>query len=127
MQSITPQEFCQTLYCATAAVDAFTIVDGNIAFVATAVNGGKKRDHHVVCEAVQRVERSDADKTRGPSERLELSVIEAAREASGWRLWVNPWYIEEVEIHCARLILDGHPVAGEGRWLQDELPSGSAA
>lgn len=60
-----------------------------------------------------------------PGDRLELSVIELEHEPDGWRVWLNPWYIEEIEFRCDRITLDGAEVVGSGRWLQDDLPRAS--
>jgi hypothetical protein len=63
--------------------------------------------------------RPDEDK----EDRLELSVIEVEREATAWRICVNPYYIEEIEFRCRTAWLDGAALVGEGRWLQDSLPA----
>ena len=73
---------------------------------------------------IQRTPSHDRSNDLGSDEdRLELSVIEVERLLSGWRVWLNPWYLHEIEFRCADISLDDAEVSGTGRWLQDELPA----
>ena len=119
------RDFCETLYCAYAPVDAFVVGDDRaIRFVATVTDAGRTAEYHVAFEGVREFTRGgERAVTWEPGDRLELSVIELEREANGWRAWFNPWYLEEIEFRCARITLDGRAVTGDGRWLQDWLPS----
>ena len=126
--TISMREFCETVYCAYAAGDALTVdAGGQIVFGASVTNGDRTDIHRVAFEGVRDfTRRRDVPREPEPGDRTELSVIELAREPAGWRVWLNPWYVEEVEFCCARITLDGREVTGEGRWFQDDLPRGSA-
>ena len=128
MDEMSMRGFCETLYCAYVPPDAFAIgSDGRIAFVARVTHAGQTAEHHVEFSGVRDfVRRPDLAAGRQPGDEIELSVIEIVHGPSDWRVWLNPWYLEEVEFHCARILLDGAEVVGEGRWLQDELPTRSA-
>jgi len=125
---ISMRAFCERLYCAHVPPDAFTIgPDGRMAFVALATDSGQTTEHHVEFSAVHDFVRPREVRARSePGDRLELSVIEIEHGPSNWRVWLNPWYLEEVEFRCTRILLDGAEIIGEGRWLQDELPTRSA-
>ena len=126
MTSISPRAFCETLYCAFAPLDALDVDPGTdgIAFTATETSGGRATEYRVEFHGVRALTRKDLSDLapREPGDRLELSAIELEREAEGWRVWLNPWYIEEIEFRCDRITLDGGEVIGSGRWLQDDLP-----
>jgi hypothetical protein len=124
------REFCERLYCAYAPGDALAVgADGRIAFTARVTDHGRMSEHRAEFDGVRGfARRRDAPSEREPGDPLELSVIEIERDEPGaeWRVWLNPWYVEEVEFRCARITLDGLEVTGAGRWLQDELPDRSA-
>ena len=120
-----PRTFCETLYCAFTAVDAFAMApNGRMTLGAHTVEHGNSSLHQVEFIGVRglRRERDRGVREAQPGDALELSVIELERESEGWRVWFNPWYVEEIEFHCDRIILDGVEVKGTGRWLQDDLP-----
>ena len=123
---ITPREFCERIYCGVTGLDAFDVdpATGRIAFGAQVTSGEQVAEHRVEFTAVRDITRRDPrDPAPGESgDRIELSVIEIERESDGWRLWFNPWYLEEIEFRCAAVRLDGEEVVGSGRWLQDDLP-----
>jgi len=122
--SIDPRAFCEALYCASAPGDAFaSAATGRIAFTAHVTDRGREIAHHVEFMGVRAFTRKrNHTPASDAGDRVELSVIELEREAHGWRIWFNPWYLEEIEFWCERIRLDGAPVAGTGRWLQDSLP-----
>ena len=125
MGTVSLRQFCETLYCAYTSGEAF-IPDatGTIAFQARLTSNGLGSEHKVVFEGV--TDLATSREVRRPDDgeqyQLELSVIEVEREPTGWRIWVNPWYVEEIEFHCRNARLDDADLVGEGRWLQDELP-----
>jgi hypothetical protein len=127
---ITLPELCAALYCAYAPADAFTADETRrIAFTARVVDGGVEMYHRVefegVTELTRHTERPDAgggevpDAEGGP---LELSVIEVEGHPGAWRVWLNPWYLDEIEFRCTGICLNGSAVEHRGRWLQDDLP-----
>ena len=118
------REFCETLYCAFAPLDAFSIsADGRIQFFAQVTSGGVQSEHRAEFIGVRGLSRHrDAPYQLQDGDVLELSVVELEREAGKWRVWFNPWYLEEIQFHCERIFLDGLEVTGTGRWLHDELP-----
>ncbi|MGH7625075.1 MAG: hypothetical protein ACREOJ_07140 [Gemmatimonadaceae bacterium] len=125
MTEITIREFCETLYCSLTRGDAFTPrPEGDIAFVAYSVTDGVASRHRVQFAGVSdlAVRHDLSNDLWSDEDRIELSVIEVERLLSGWRVWFNPWYLHEIEFHCARISLDDTKVSGTGRWLQDELP-----
>jgi hypothetical protein len=128
MNEISMRMLCETLYCAYVPSDAFAVgSDDRIAFVARVTEAGQTAEHHVEFNGVHDlVRRHGLAAASEPGDQLELSVIETEHGPSDWRVWLNPWYLEEVEFRCARILLDGAEVVGEGRWLQDELPTRSA-
>ncbi|HXE60296.1 MAG TPA: hypothetical protein VN607_06295 [Gemmatimonadaceae bacterium] len=124
MRQTSIRAFCEALYCAYTPLDAFAVsATGDIKFAARATNVGAQSVHSVEFIGVRELSRNRARPSQlGEGDALELSVIEIEREAAGWRVWFNPWYIEEIEFHCARILLDGFEVTRTGRWLQDDLP-----
>jgi hypothetical protein len=122
------REFCETVYCAMAAGDIFAPgSEGRLSCVATTTEHGRSTEHRVVFEAVQGLtRRAHAPRQPELGDRIEFSVVALERTSDGWRVWLNPWYVEEIEFRCTGIQLDGRDVIGEGRWLQDELPSRSA-
>jgi hypothetical protein len=125
---ISMRDFCEALYCALAPLDAFSLgAEDCISFVATATDQGATSEYHVQFQGVRQVSRERQTLAKSePGDRIELSVIELEREVDGWRVWFNPWYLEEIEFRCTRIALDDREVTGVGRWLQDELPDQSA-
>jgi hypothetical protein len=93
-----------------------------IAFEARVTERGLTRVHRVVFEGVREFTREDSSSYES-GDLLELSVIELEREDGGWRVWLNPWYVQQIEFRCDRIQLDHVEVIGSGRWLQDDLPS----
>jgi hypothetical protein len=124
MPSIDPRRFCEALYCAYAPVDAFaSAASGRIAFTAHVTDRGRETAYRVEFTGVRAFTRKpDPTPESDEGDRLELSVLELEREAHNWRIWFNPWYLEEIEFRCDGISLDGAPVTGTGRWLQDSLP-----
>ena len=127
MTSISPRGFCEAIYCAVAPLDAFDVepTTRRIAFDARVTYQGKTKVHRVAFEGVHELTRKDPTDSgpRDPGDRIELSVVEVEREPGGWRVWFNPWYLEQIEFRCDRIQLDDAEVDGSGRWLQDDLPS----
>jgi len=124
--TISPRAFCEAIYCGIAPKNAFERdpVTRRIAFVAHVTDRGQTRAYHVVFEGVRDLDRNVSAATRrGRDDPLELSMIELEREVNGWRVWFNPWYVDEIEFRCDQIQLDGTDVIGSGRWLQDDLPS----
>ena len=128
--SISPRTFCESIYCGFAPLDAFDVDPAarRIAFEARVTYQGQTSVHRVAFEGVHNLTRKDPDDVvpREPGDRLELSVVEVEREAGGWRVWFDPWYLEQIEFRCDRIQLDDADVVGSGRWLQDDLPSRAA-
>lgn len=123
MATISMRAFCETLYCAYAPSDALAVgIDDRIAFVGSATDAGGTSQHRVVFDAVRDLTwHRETPTPNRPAGQIEFSVIELERELDGWRVWLNPWYVEEVEFRCTTITLDGAQVTGEGRWLQDDL------
>jgi len=124
MSAIPIRQFCEALYCGYTAADALTPdAAGRIEFVAEVTDGAVTAARRARFDGVRGLtRRSERPRAPEPGDRLELSVIEVEREAAGWRVWLNPWYLEEIEFRCDAITLDGDEVAGTERWLQDELP-----
>lgn len=56
-------------------------------------------------------------------DRLELSTLEVERMSDGWRFWCDVWYLRTIEFRCASIRLNGVEIAGDGKWIQDDLPT----
>ena len=128
MTDISIQDFCAIAYCAQAACDAIPPAPGNrLAFEARSTEGGVGQRLFLEFEGVHDFRRQSArpqpEAPCEPNDLLELSVVELDGAPGRWRVWLNPWYLEEIEFWCARISLNGLEVSGEGRWLQDELPA----
>ena len=124
--TISARLFCESIYCAYVPMDALEPdrQTGRIAFDAEVADNGLTMLHRVAFDGVRGLTRkSSRHRVPEAGDRLELSVIELEREADGWRVWLNPWYLDEIEFHCDGIHLDASEVVGTGRWLQDTLPS----
>ena len=130
LNTINPRAFCEIIYCGYTRWNAFTLDEpsGRIEFDAVVTDRGGEKTYKVAFDGVRLLPDDSLHlrEAQGPDDRLELSVIEIEREAAGWRLWFNPWYLHEIQFHCDRVHLDGVEVVGGGRWLQDDLPSRTA-
>jgi len=121
--TITIEDFCIALYCAFARPDAFEPDDAQrIAFTARALDQG--REDHFRAEFDQVREYSTRHEARplGTGDQLEISAIEVSGKPGSWRVWINPFYMHEIEFGCSRILLNGAEVTGSGRHLQDDLP-----
>jgi hypothetical protein len=128
MPGMSMREFCETLYCAQLPAADFAVTPmGVLAFVATSTENHARTQHRVSFTDVREFTRiRDQPSSASASDLIELSVIELERTSQGWRVWLNPWYLEEIAFHCAHISLDGEEVSGEGRWFQDALPKRGA-
>ena len=123
MTPLSIRDFCEAVYCGMTAVDAFVPrADGSIAFTASITERGQTTARDVQFLRVEGLTRRGDRPEYESGDQLELSAVEVERETQGWRVWVNPWYMEEIEFRCQEIILDGQAVIGAGRWLQDDLP-----
>ena len=127
MRTVSLQDFCIALYCAYTPADEFTVNrDGHIACTAQVIESSHTGLYRVEFDSVRDLtwssNASDRAAASDPGYQLEFSVIELEREADGWRVWINPWYLHDIEFRCAGIRLNGAEVVGEGRWLQDDLP-----
>ena len=127
METVSIRAFCEALYCTLTRWEAF-VLDSEQRISFTALDG--VRVYRVEFPEVrdfrwQEEHEPPQDRTparRFPDDRLELSDVELEREADGWRFWCDPWYSRSIEFRCAAIRLNGIPVSGTGKWLQDELP-----
>ena len=101
--------------------------DGNLAIVAQTTEADVTTALHLRFTGVEDL-RWTPDAVPEPElgDLIEFSVVEIERVGSGWRIWLNPWYLREVAFRCASITLDGAEVVGTGRWLQADLPVRSA-
>ena len=126
--SVSVRQFCESLYCAMTPIDAFSAAaSGNIHFIARLTANGRESVHSVEFNGVRDFTRQrDTECEPEAGDRLELSVVELERGGSGWKVWFNPWYVEEIEFRCERIFLDAIEVTESGRSLQDSLPEAAA-
>ena len=129
MPTITPRQFCETLYCALAPLAEFRVgADRVLALTASVTDADATTEHYVRFTDVEHLTFTPrADSPLMSDDLVEFSAIEVEREGAGWRVWLNPWYSREVEFRCASIMLDRAEFVGTGRWLQDELPAQSAS
>lgn len=127
MNTLTPRSFCETIYCGIASADALELdrETRRIAFDAVVTDNGESRTYHVEFRGVSSMIKNDWSNRRDPepTDLIELSVIEIEREPDAWRVWLNPWYLHVIEFRCEAIHLNGAEVVGNGRWMQDGLPS----
>ena len=127
--TISMQDFCAAIYCALADSEAVPDVAEGTVVIAARSGESSPRDLLLEFFRVQdysrRTERPQPESPRGPEDRVELSAVELEGEPGHWRVWLNPWYLEEIDFRCSSIRLNGLEVVGQGRWLQDELPTSS--
>jgi hypothetical protein len=119
-------DFCSALYCAFVNGQEFTpTATGQIRFTARVLDNGAEEYYRVECAGVRNfVRKSELPGPTRPEDRTELSVVELEGEPNNWRVWFNPWYLEEIEFRCDTLRINGAEVRGKGHRLQDALPIG---
>jgi hypothetical protein len=129
MTEISIEDFCIALYCAYARFSSVAPdAAGRIAFTARTLDSDREEYYRVECAGVRdfafRSEVKDA--TWGPQDALELSVVALEGAPGSWRVWLNPFYLHEIEFSCRQIHLNGAEVVGRGKHLQDELPTRAA-
>ena len=128
MATISMQDFCAAIYCALASGEVFPDeAEGTVVIAARSGDSAPQDlllEFSGVQEYTRRTERPQPDPRR-PDDRLEFSAVELEGEPGHWRVWFNPWYLEEIDFRCGSIRLNGLEVVGHGRWLQDELPASS--
>jgi hypothetical protein len=127
MEQTSARQFCERLYCAIVPIDAFFGADsGHIRFTARSTENGRDATYSVEFTGVRDFSwKQDSECEPEPGDVLELSVIELERVGSDWRVWVDAWYVEQIEFQCEQIFIDEIEVAGSGRWVQDTPPQGT--
>ena len=127
MKQLSPRAFCETIYCGITSADALEVDSKarRIAFDVVVTDNAESCTYHVEFRGVRSMTQNDWLNRRDPqpTDLIELSVIEVEREPDAWRVWLNPWYLHEIEFRCEAIHLNGAEVVGSGKWMQDELPS----
>jgi hypothetical protein len=121
---VSIDDFCSALYCAYVNGREFrSTTAGQIQFTARILDAGVEEYYLVECDGVRDlVRQSESPDPRRPEDRTELSVVELEGEPRNWRLWFNPWYLEQIEFRCDTIRINGSEVRGKGHRLQDALP-----
>jgi hypothetical protein len=127
MDTISADDFCSAIYCATTPAAAFTLNDaGGIALVARVMDAGFEEYYRVLFEAVVDLTwRGDGGQAYvpRPDDLFEFSAIEIVSAANRWRVWINPWSASVVEFRCTQIRINGARVVGSGKWFRDRLPA----
>jgi hypothetical protein len=117
--TVSIEDFCVALYCAYTRPDALNPdAAGRIAFTARVGESSFRAEF----EGVREYAHNKGGQPLEPQDQLELSVVELEGEPGAWRVWFNPWYVQEMEFRCSRILLNGAEVVGRGRHPQDDLP-----
>jgi hypothetical protein len=120
---LTLEDFCAALYTARVPGDTFgRVMEGQLAFVASADSGGEEERFLVECRGVTALTVSGEPLSIESTVPLELSVIELSGSAGAWHLYFDLWGTRDIEFDCEELLLNGGRVIGSGRHLQDWLP-----
>jgi len=125
MDTVSAEDFCSAVYCATTPAAGFSVNDvGGIGVVVRVLHAGLEEYYRVVFEGVVDLAwRGDDGRPYAPraGDRFEFSAIEIESTALGWRVWINPWHSSVVEFHCGQIRINGARVIGSGKWSRDHL------